>query len=170
MQTRLRIVHNSDSVSYVMDAIDKKILSCLQRDSSLSVADIADQVGLSATPCWRRIQKLEKNGVIRRRVAILDPVKLNVGTTVFVTIKTHEHNAEWLDRFATALDAIPEVVDFYRMSGEIDYLLRLVVPDIAAYDDVYKRLIAVGGLSDVTSTFVMEEIKHTTALPLSYVK
>ncbi len=153
-----------------MDGIDKKILSCLQRDSSLSVADIADQVGLSATPCWRRIQKLEKNGVIRRRVALLDPVKLNVGTTVFVTIKTHEHNAEWLDRFATALDAIPEVVDFYRMSGEIDYLLRLVVPDIAAYDDVYKRLIAVGGLSDVTSTFVMEEIKHTTALPLSYVK
>ncbi|MEO1224963.1 MAG: Lrp/AsnC family transcriptional regulator [Pseudomonadota bacterium] len=153
-----------------MDEIDKKILSCLQRDSSLSVADIADQVGLSATPCWRRIQKLEKNGVIRRRVALLDPVKLNVGTTVFVTIKTHEHNAEWLDRFATALDAIPEVVDFYRMSGEIDYLLRLVVPDIAAYDDVYKRLIAVGGLSDVTSTFVMEEIKHTTALPLSYVR
>jgi len=153
-----------------MDGIDKKILSCLQRDASLSVADIADQVGLSATPCWRRIQKLEKNGVIRCRVALLDPVKLNVGTTVFVTIKTHEHNAEWLDRFATALDAIPEVVDFYRMSGEIDYLLRLVVPDIAAYDDVYKRLIAVGGLSDVTSTFVMEEIKHTTALPLSYVK
>lgn len=157
-------------MSYVMDGIDKKILSCLQQDSSLSVADIADQVGLSATPCWRRIQKLEKNGVIRRRVALLDPVKLNVGTTVFVTIKTHEHNPEWLDRFATALDAIPEVVDFYRMSGEIDYLLRLVVPDIAAYDDVYKRLIAVGGLSDVTSTFVMEEIKHTTALPLSYVK
>lgn len=153
-----------------MDGIDKKILSCLQGDSSLSVADIADRVGLSATPCWRRIQKLEKNGVIRRRVALLDPVKLNVGTTVFVTIKTHEHNAEWLDRFAAALDAIPEVVDFYRMSGEIDYLLRLVVPDIAAYDDVYKRLIAVGGLSDVTSTFVMEEIKHTTALPLSYVK
>ena len=170
MQTRLRNGQDSDSVSYVMDAIDKKILSCLQRDSSLSVADIAEQVGLSATPCWRRIQKLEKTGVIRRRVALLDPVKLNVGTTVFVTIKTHEHNAEWLDRFATALDAIPEVVDFYRMSGEIDYLLRLVVPDIAAYDDVYKRLIAVGGLSDVTSTFVMEEIKHITSLPLSYVK
>lgn len=153
-----------------MDEIDKKILGTLQVDASLSVADIADRVGLSATPCWRRIQKLERSGVIRRRVAMLDPVKLNVGTTVFVAIKTQQHNAEWLDRFATALDAIPEVVDFYRMSGEIDYLLRLVVPDIAAYDDVYKRLIAVGGLSDVTSTFVMEEIKHTTALPLSYVK
>ena len=153
-----------------MDEIDKKILALLQKDASLSVADIADRVGLSATPCWRRIQKLERNGVIRRRVAVLDPVKLNVGTTVFVSIKTQQHNAEWLDRFATALDAIPEVVDFYRMSGEIDYLLRLVVPDIAAYDDVYKRLIAVGGLSDVTSTFVMEEIKHTTALPLSYVR
>lgn len=153
-----------------MDEIDKKILSALQKDASLSVADIADRVGLSATPCWRRIQKLERNGVIRSRVAILDADALNVGTTVFVTIKTQQHNAEWLDRFAAALDAIPEVVDFYRMSGDIDYLLRLVVPDIAAYDDVYKRLIAIGGLSDVTSTFVMEEIKHTTALPLSYVK
>lgn len=101
-------------------------------------------------------------------MALLDPTQLNVGTTVFVTIKTHQHNADWLDTFAAALDAIPEVVDFYRMSGDIDYLLRLVVPDIAAYDEVYKRLIAVGGLSDVTSTFVMEEIKHTTALPLSY--
>ncbi|MEM7443300.1 MAG: Lrp/AsnC family transcriptional regulator [Pseudomonadota bacterium] len=151
-----------------MDQIDKKILSTLQADASLSVADIADRVGLSATPCWRRIQKLERSGVIKGRVALLDPNQLNVGTTVFVTIKTHQHNADWLDTFAAALDAIPEVVDFYRMSGDIDYLLRLVVPDIAAYDEVYKRLIAVGGLSDVTSTFVMEEIKHTTALPLSY--
>jgi len=153
-----------------MDEIDKKILSVLQKDASLSVADIADQVGLSATPCWRRIQKLERNGVIKGRVAILDPVKLNVGTTVFVTVKTQQHNAAWLDKFAAALDVIPEVVDFYRMSGDIDYLLRLVVPDIGSYDEVYKRLIAIGGLSDVTSTFVMEEIKHTTALPLSYIK
>jgi len=151
-----------------MDLIDRKILDVLQDDATLSMAELGERVGLSATPCWRRVQRLEAAGVIARRVVLLDRAQLNVGTTVFVAIRTREHSAEWLERFATTIAEIPEVVDFYRMSGDVDYLLRLVVPDIAAYDQVYKKLIKVDGLSDVTSTFAMEEIKHTTALPLGY--
>ena len=153
-----------------MDDIDRKILTILQKDATLSIIEIADQVGLSQTPCWRRIQNLEKDGVIKRRVAILDRDKLNLGVTVFVAVKTNKHNPEWLDKFAKAIDHIPEIIDFYRMSGEIDYLLRVVVPDIAAYDDVYKRLISKIDLSDVSSSFAMEEIKSTTALPISYTR
>lgn len=151
-----------------MDQIDKKILACLQEDATTSVAEIAERVGLSTTPCWRRIQKLEEAGVIRARVALLDGTKLNVGVTVFVAIRTNEHNAAWLEKFSKAVSEIPEVVEFYRMSGDIDYLLRVVVPDIAAYDSVYKRLIERVSLSDVSSSFAMEEIKYTTALPLDY--
>ena len=151
-----------------MDSIDRKILTLLQRDASLSVGAIADQVGLSQTPCWRRIQALEKAGVIRARVALLDPDKLNVGITVFVRIKTREHSADWLKTFADAVSRIDEVAEFYRMSGDVDYLLRVVVPDIATYDAVYKRLITIPGLSDVSSTFAMERIKYTTELPLHY--
>ncbi|BBK33816.1 AsnC family transcriptional regulator [Stella humosa] len=153
-----------------MDAIDLKILALLQEDGGLSNADIAERVGLSATPCWRRIRHLEETGVIRRRVALLDRDRLNVGVTVFVNIRTNQHNPEWLARFASAVDDIPEVVEFYRMAGDVDYLLRIVVPDIAAYDGVYKRLIAAIDLYDVSSSFAMEEIKYTTALPLAYVK
>ena len=151
-----------------MDDFDRKILTCLQRNASLSVAEIADRVGLSSTPCWRRIQKLEADGVITQRVALLDPKKVNVGVTVFVSIRTQHHSVDWLDRFSKAVDDIDEVVDFYRMSGDIDYLLRIVVPDIAAYDAVYKRLISAIDLNDVTSSFAMECIKQTTALPLQY--
>jgi Lrp/AsnC family transcriptional regulator len=151
-----------------MDRLDRKILSCLQADASLSVADIAEQVGLSSTPCWRRIQNLEKAGVVRRRVALLDAKLMNVGVTVFVGVKTSQHSYEWLEAFAAAVAEIEEVVEFYRMSGEIDYLLRIVVPDIAAYDAVYKRLIKLPGLSDVSSSFAMEQIKYTTALPVGY--
>ena len=151
-----------------MDQIDKKILACLQTDATTPVAEIAERVGLSTTPCWRRIQKLEEAGVIRARVALLDGTKLNVGVTVFVAIRTNEHNAAWLERFSKAVIEIPEVVEFYRMSGEIDYLLRVVVPDIAAYDAVYKRLIERVSLFDVSSSFAMEELKYTTALPLDY--
>ena len=151
-----------------MDDFDRKILTCLQRDASLSVAEIADRVGLSSTPCWRRIQKLEADGVITQRVALLDPKKVNVGVTVFVSIRTQHHSVDWLDRFSKAVKDIDEVVDFYRMSGDIDYLLRIVVPDIAAYDAVYKRLISAIDLNDVTSSFAMECIKQTTALPLQY--
>ena len=151
-----------------MDRMDRKILQCLQEDASLPLAEIAERVGLSTTPCWRRIQNLEKTGVIRRRVALLDPDKLNVGVTVFVRVKTSEHSYDWLESFAEQIAGIEEVVEFYRMSGDIDYLLRIVVPDIAGYDAVYKRLIQLAGLADVSSNFAMERIKYTTALPLGY--
>ena len=151
-----------------MDSIDRKILGCLQDDATMSVSEISSRVGLSTTPCWRRIQKLEEAGVIRKRVALLDGERLNVGVTVFVSIRTDRHDAEWLDQFAAAVQDFPEVVEFYRMSGDIDYLLRVVVPDIAAYDRFYKRLIERVTLSDVSSSFAMEQIKYTTALPLDY--
>ena len=151
-----------------MDRIDRKILACLQEDASLSNAEVAERVGLSPTPCWRRIQNLEKAGVMRKRVALLDPEKLKVGVTVFVRVKTSQHSYDWLESFAKGIAEIEEVVEFYRMSGDIDYLLRVVVPDIAAYDAVYKRLIQVASFADVSSNFAMEQIKYTTALPLTY--
>jgi Lrp/AsnC family transcriptional regulator len=151
-----------------IDEFDRKILTILQGDAARPVADIAKQVGLSPTPCWRRIRLLEEAGVIRGRVALLDRGKLNVGVTVFVAVRTNQHNQDWLERFARAVDSIPEVVEFYRMAGDIDYLLRVVVPDIAAYDGVYKRLIQNIDLTDVSSTFAMEELKYTTAVPLTY--
>jgi Lrp/AsnC family transcriptional regulator len=151
-----------------MDPTDRRILACLQEDATLPLAEIAKRVGLSSTPCWRRIQKLEQDGVILKRVALLNGAKLNCGVTVFVSVRTSQHNSAWLERFAAAVAEIPEVVEFYRMSGEIDYLLRVVVPDIAAYDAFYKRLIEHIDLSDVSSSFAMEQIKFTTALPLTY--
>lgn len=152
-----------------MDRLDRKILECLQNDSSQSVADIAEHIGLSTTPCWRRIQKLEKTGVVRKRVALLDRHQLNLGVDVFVSIRTNQHNARWFEDFSAAVDNFPEVVEFYRMSGDIDYLMRVVVEDIAAFDDFYKRLIERVELSDVSSSFAMEQLKYTTALPLEYV-
>jgi len=153
----------------MFDRMDRKILDILQKDCTLPVAEIGKQIGLSTTPCWRRIQKLEEQGVIERRVALLDPKKVNVGVTVFVSITTSNHTTEWLERFHAALADFPEVVEFYRMSGQVDYLLRVVVPDIERYDAFYKRLIAKIDLSDVSSAFAMEQIKLTTALPLDYV-
>ena len=154
---------------FSIDEFDRKILAALQEDAGLSNAEIAERVGLSLTPCWRRIRNLEEAGIIRRRVALLDRRKLNVGVTVFVAVRTNQHNQEWLERFARAVDGIPEVVEFYRMAGDVDYLLRVVVPDIAAYDGVYKRLIEQIDLNDVSSSFAMEELKYTTAVPLTYV-
>jgi len=152
-----------------MDRIDQKILKLLQDDATISTADIADKVGLSTTPCWRRIQNLEKSGMIRKRVALLDREQLNIGVDVFVAIKTTKHDARWFDKFSCTVAAFPEVVEFYRMSGEIDYLMRVVVPDIKAYDDFYRRLIEkVEDISDVSSSFAMERLKYTTALPLTY--
>ena len=151
-----------------MDRTDRKILSILQEDATMPVADIARRVGLSTTPCWRRIQKLEEDKVIERRVALLNPAKVNVGVTVFVSIRTDKHNAEWLKRFSEVISKMPEVVGFYRMSGQIDYLLKVVVPDIAAYDAVYKRLVSDIEIEDVSSTFAMERIKDTMTLPLDY--
>jgi Lrp/AsnC family transcriptional regulator len=151
-----------------MDEFDRKILAILQEDAGGSNAEIAERIGLSATPCWRRIRHLEEAGVIRKRVALLDRRKLNAGVTVFVSVRTNQHNQDWLDRFARVVDSIPEVVEFYRMAGDVDYLLRVVVPDIAAYDAVYKRLIERIELYDVSSSFAMEELKYTTAVPLGY--
>jgi len=152
-----------------IDKIDQKILRLLQEDAGIPISEIAERVGLTSTPCWNRIRKLEKAGVITRRVALLDPDRLNVGVTVFVRIRTSQHTYDWLERFSAAVQDIEEVVGFYRMSGDIDYLLRIVVPDIAAYDAVYKRLIAAADLSEVSSSFVLETIKQTTALPTRYV-
>ena len=149
-----------------MNSKDRKILSILQKDASTPIAKIADLVGLSTTPCWRRIQKLEKSGVIRERVVLLDAEKVGLGVTVFVGIKTDQHNAKWLDQFARRVCKLPEVLEFYRMSGETDYLLRVVVANIAGYDHFYKRLIEVADLSDVSSSFAMEQIKYTTAIPV----
>ena len=151
-----------------MDRLDRKILRLLQEDSTLAVADLAKKVGLSATPCWRRIQRLEREGYIRQRVALMDPARLNVGVTVFVSIRTSQHNEQWFKRFTAVVTAIPQIVEFYRMSGDVDYLLRVVVPDIKGYDAVYQRLIREIELSDVSSSFAMEQIKYTTALPLDY--
>lgn len=151
-----------------MDEFDKKILTLLQADASLSNSDIAERVGLSPTPCWRRIRIMEEAGIIKRRVAVLDRKKLNVGVTVFVSVRTNRHHQDWLDKFAEVVGSIPEVVEFYRMAGDVDYLLRVIVPDIAAYDGVYKRLIEQIDLFDVSSSFAMEELKWTTAVPLSY--
>ena len=149
-----------------MDAIDLKILALLQKDATLSIAAIGEQVGLSQTPCWKRIQRLESEGVIDRRVAVLDPVKLGLGLTVFVSIETADHSKDWLDRFADTIAAMPEVLEFYRMAGDVDYMLRVVVADMAAYDTFYKKLIATLPLKNVTSRFAMEKVKSTTALPL----
>lgn len=153
-----------------IDSMDRKILELLQQNSEWQVAELAARVGLSQTPCWRRIQRLKEAGVITRSVTLVDPQKVNVGVTVFVAVRTRTHSLAWFEHFKAVVDVIPEVVEFYRMSGDIDYLLRVVVPDIAAYDKVYKRLVADTDLSDVSSSFAMEEIKFTTALPLSYVE
>mgnify|MGYP000625105959 CR=1 FL=1 len=152
----------------MLDKMDRKILSILQRDCTMPVAEIGKLVGLSTTPCWRRIQKMEEQGIIQRRVALIDPRKVNAGVTVFVSISTSQHEQGWLERFHEAIQKFPEVVEFYRMSGQVDYLLRVVVPDIEHYDIFYKKLISSIELSDVSSSFAMEQIKFTTELPLEY--
>jgi Lrp/AsnC family transcriptional regulator len=151
-----------------MDSIDLRILDALQKDASQSVSAIAERVGISTAPCWRRIQKLENEGVIKRRVALLNRTQLNAGVTVFIAVRTNKHTVEWLEKFRKAVRDIPEIVDFYRMSGEIDYLLKAYVPDIASYDALYKKLISRIELSDVTSMFAMEELKSTTEIPLTF--
>ena len=149
-----------------MDAIDRKILAVLQENAALSVAEIGSRVGLSSTPCWKRIQRLESEGIIQKRVALVDQDRIGLGVTIFVSIETGDHSQEWLDRFAQTVGAMPEVMEFYRMAGDVDYMLRVVVPDIAGYDAFYKKLIAAVPLKNVTSRFAMEKIKATTALPI----
>ncbi len=150
-----------------MDAIDRKILAVVQQDASLSVAEIGNRVGLSSTPCWKRLQRLEADGVITRRVALIDPEKVGLGITVFVSVETGDHSQEWLSKFAEVVNAMPEVMEFYRMAGDVDYVLRVVVHDMQSYDTFYKKLIATVPLKNVTSRFAMERIKSTTALPIS---
>lgn len=154
----------------MLDDMDLKILRILQEDCTRPVAEIGKQVGLSTTPCWRRIQKLEDSGVIQKRVALLDPAKVNAGVAVFVSIKTDQHSLAWLEAFHESVKDFPEVMGFYRMSGEIDYLLHVVVPDIQAYDAFYKKLISKVDIAKVSSAFAMEQIKYSTAVPLDFAK
>lgn len=150
-----------------MDRIDKEILRILQKDASVPIATIADKVGLSQTPCWKRIRRLETTGVIERRVALLNPEKIGLGITVFVSIQAPDHSQDWLQLFAEAVAAMPEVMEFYRMAGDVDYMLRVVVADMPAYDEFYKRLIGTVALRNVTSRFAMERIKSETAFKIS---
>ena len=150
----------------VLDPIDRRILRELQRDGTVAIGELALRVGLSQTPCWKRVKRLTDAGVIVRRVALLDRTKLDLSLVVFVSVRTNRHDQEWLDQFAKAAGELHEVVEFYRLSGDTDYLLKVVVKDIAAYDAFYKRLISTVPLSDVSSAFAMEQIKSTTALPI----
>ena len=151
-----------------MDRTDKRILAILQRDATVPLAELARQVGISQTPCWRRVKKLEERGVLQRRVALVDPAKVNLALTAFVGVRRSQHNEKWLKQFTAGVREIPEVIELHRMSGEIDYLLKVVCPDMRRFDEVYKRLIRVAELSDVSSTFSMEALKYTTELPLEY--
>lgn len=149
-----------------MDAIDRKILTRLQKDATISIASLAAEVGLSQTPCWKRVQRLHQRGVITGTVALLSPERIGLGLTVFVEIETADHSGAWLDDFAAAVSAMPEVVAFYRMAGDVDYMLRVVVADMAAYDTFYKALVGRFALKNVTSRFAMERIKETTAFAI----
>lgn len=152
-----------------MDKKDLDILAQLQKDASIPLQDLARAVNLSSTPCWRRVQKLKDDGVIRQQVVLCDPKSLNLGLTAFVSVKTSVHSEEWTNRFITGMRDIPEIVEIYRVSGDVDYLMKVMVPDIAGFDRLYKKMVKVVDLQDVSSSFAMEVIKCTTALPLDYV-
>jgi len=148
-----------------LDRLDREILRLIAADASLSLADIAERVGLTPTPCWKRIRRMEQDGVIVKRVAVLDPTKVGLPVSVFVAIETADHSADWLARFAAVIEQTPEIVDAWRMSGDVDYLLHVVVPDIASYDSFYRKLIAALPLRNVSSRFSMERMK-AAALPV----
>ena len=149
-----------------MDEVDRKLLGLLQQDATAAMSALADQVGLSATPVWKRIQKMEQAGVITHRVALIAPERVGIGLLVLVAVEAPEHTPEWMSRFAAAVRSMPEVMDAYRMAGEVDYMLLVAVPDMAEFDAFYKRLIEMVPLKNVTSRFAMERLKHTTAYPL----
>ncbi len=151
----------------ILDHADRRILAILQEDATVPIAELAARVGLSQTPCWKRVKRLHDDGVITRRVALVDREAAGAPLTVFVSVRTSRHDAEWIEAFARGARALPEVLEFYRISGEVDYLLKVAVADIAAYDRFYKRLIATAPLADVSSSFAMEEIKFTTAVPMT---
>jgi Lrp/AsnC family transcriptional regulator len=151
-----------------MDIIDRKILDILQVDATMPVTAIAEKVGLSAAPCWRRIKRLEDDGVIKGRVALVDRRKVNVPMTLFVSVRTTRHALQWLEDFRRVIADIAEIVEAWRLTGQVDYLLRIVVPDVDAYDAVYKRLIKQLEFADISSAIAMEELKFTTAVPTNY--
>ena len=153
-------------MSIKLDEIDRRILAELQRDGTLSVDQVSERVNLSRNACWRRIKRLEDEGVITGRVALVDPEALGLGLTVFVIVRTSRHDPEWLKAFREAVLSLPEIIGVYRMSGDLDYVLRARVADVKAYDRLYQRLIAKAPLSDVSASFVMEEIRETTVLPV----
>ncbi|HEX4292746.1 MAG TPA: Lrp/AsnC family transcriptional regulator [Rhizomicrobium sp.] len=150
----------------MLDRTDRKLLECLQRDATLSVADLAAAVGLSTTPCWKRVKRLEDEGYILRRVALVDRAKIGLNVTIFVSIRTNEHDPEWLENFARVAASFPEILELYRMSGDVDYLMKVVTQDVEGYDRFYKKLIKAVRLTDVSSAFAMEQIKYSTELPL----
>ncbi len=152
-----------------IDKLDAKILRALQSDSSKSITELAETVGLSPNACWKRVKRLEEDGYIVKRVALLDRLKLKKSVTAFVEIRTDQHEEKWLEKFANAVRAIPEIVEFYRMSGQVDYMLKIVCSDIADYDRIYKELIRNAPLRDVSAYFAMEQIKYTTELPVGEV-
>lgn len=150
-----------------LDNTDRKLLRLLQQDGTLALAELAEAVNLTTTPCWKRLKRLEENGILRQRVALLDPVKLGLSFTAFVQIKTSNHSKEWYHSFVNAVSDFPEVMEFYRMAGEYDYMMKVLVADMSAFDKFYKKLVtSIEGLTNVTSTFAMEPLKYTTALPL----
>ncbi|MEZ8195643.1 Lrp/AsnC family transcriptional regulator [Vibrio cortegadensis] len=150
-----------------LDNVDKKMLSMLQVDSTLSLNDLAEAVNLTTTPCWKRLKRLEDKGIIEKRVALLNPEKLGLSFTAFVMVKTSNHSHEWYSQFVDTVTLFPEVMEFYRMAGEYDYMLKVLVRDMKCFDEFYKRLVnSVDGISNVTSTFAMEPLKYTTALPI----
>ncbi len=153
-----------------MDEIDRDIVRLLQKDGALSARELGERVGLTPTPCWRRVRALEDSGVIRGRVALVDPGAINLDVTALVNIRTNDHSSQWIESFRAAIADFPEIVEAYRTSGDIDYTLKVMVPSIADYDVFYKRLIDAVDLYDVRTIFVMEEIKRTTALPLDYIE
>lgn len=155
--------------SSIVDELDREIVRLMQADCSLSARELGERVGLTATPCWRRVRALEDEGVIVGQVAMVDPAAVNLEVAALVNIRTNDHSPAWVARFQQAIDAFSEIVEAYRTSGDIDYTLKVMVPSIAAYDGFYKRLIAAVDLYDVRTVFVMEEMKRTTALPLDYV-
>ena len=152
-----------------LDKYDCAILTALQADGTLSIASLSEKVGLSSTPCWKRVKRLEEEGYIENRVSIINREKVGLPVTVFVSVRTSEHDEKWLTRFAAAVIALPEVMEFHRMSGDVDYLLKVVTTDIGGYDRFYKKLIKTAHLTGVSSAFSMERIKYTTALPLELI-
>ncbi len=151
-----------------LDRVDKKLLQLLQQDATLSLADLAEAVNLTTTPCWKRLKRMEEVGVISKRVALLNPEKLGLSFTAFVQIKTSDHSHEWYQQFVEIISDYSEVMEFYRMAGEYDYMMKVLVADMKQFDLFYKRLVnSIDGLTNVTSTFAMEPLKYTTALPIS---